>query len=205
MNHYIRQGIVIRFYGPYKQKVALLDEELGHIEATILSKKNARLPHGALVNYVLESTVNSYQLVYSDIIALPQAWAREDIIFLHHALELCSYFIPFNSRTPTVFAWLSQWYTLNEYWCSTVGFKNFFIAKFFFLIGWYPEPRQKKDRELMSLISGPIDIMFEGELDQSITIHLNEWLEECITLHPLAHCLKTVPLFMRMDKSDYER
>ncbi|HVX00628.1 MAG TPA: hypothetical protein VHA52_09380, partial [Candidatus Babeliaceae bacterium] len=198
----MQRGIVLRSYGHENKKVAILDEELGHVEAFFSC---ASAPHGSLLTYMLNATTSrKYRILQPNIIMLPQDWARLDIIFLHHMLELCSKFLPFNSKNSAVFLLLSQWYTLTGPFCYTESFKKLFIAKFFLFIGWLPEPKQDQVM-LMNLISSPIDIMFEGELDRYSIAQLDIWLEACIGLHPLAHCLKTVPFFLKAYNRDYER
>jgi len=201
----LRKGIVLRSYAPYRQKVALFDSMLGRVDAVWRSPFVSRmLLQGALICYRLEKWRNSYQICDIELLALPHDWARTDINFLHHLLEMAFFFLP-ESGCFQLFQVCMRLYED----CELVGeqqqlYKKIMMARFFALLGICPEQTGNNTNErhdmvrhdiklLGALISPAADGMPEApESLDAINLRLRAWLLGCIQTHPDADKFTTV-------------
>ncbi|MCL4361466.1 hypothetical protein M1446_03865 [Candidatus Dependentiae bacterium] len=186
------QGIVLRKFLPKKNKVSIFDQKLGRIDALLRGKKNeSRLVQGGFLTYSLEKWNNLYILQDPDFITDPFEWAKEDILFLHHILELCHYFLPIEKPSKELFELVSFIYSNSELLKSCFG-KKLLLSRFFLLQSIYPNDISIYDQSFYRLISGPIDIILDRKCDLEMHNDLTRWLKECINVHPQAHLFKTV-------------
>lgn len=180
-------GIVIKIF-PQKSSVTLLDRDEGIIEAhSDPSSKIKRLCQGAQITYHLQPYRNRYLLNNVDFVAVPFSWARQDILFLHHMLELVIYFLPPKSAHPEVFDLFSVLYSTPVR--SSLLFKKKFLIRFFLLLGMYPE-----DEELLERVLQTLKIPVDDPGDEALhleAMHVDVWLLSCIRLHPYSQLFKT--------------
>ena len=102
MKEYV--GIIVKTYLPQKYKLAILDKELGKI-VCVPHREDIRC--GTLISYHLSQQKNVYFIQNITIIDMPLSLAQYNLIFLHHVLEICYYFIPVGSNVPEIFDLLS--------------------------------------------------------------------------------------------------
>lgn len=192
-----RQGIVLRLVAPYRHSVAIFDSKLGRINAIFSSPRVFRsLLHGGLISYRLEPWRERYRVVDVELLQMPQAWVTDDIFFLHHLLEMALSFIPEHSRCQELFDLCMRLYGQeNNKLRGAGGFflKKLFLAKFFALLGVYPDDALDTERLALFrvLSANQPDVMSLEETDE-LHRKLQNWLIDCIQTHPHANTFNTV-------------
>ena len=91
-----KTGIILKTFFPKKMKMVLLDEQMGKIEGVPPSDQFAC---GALLTYYAHQRGKIYFLHRIDLIDMPLTLAKDDILFLHHVLEICYFCAPFGNRS----------------------------------------------------------------------------------------------------------
>lgn len=193
MQKKIQQAIVLRSYLPYKQKLALFDYELGRIEIIAAKKKLFdRITHASLISYLAEEWNSFYRMHDYELSAVPESWAHTDIYFLHQLLELSMFFLPLHTpQADKLFELFMLLYQPCLLRTEKELFKKIFLCRFFALIGMYPDNSSFYSSSFFRLISEPIDIMLDVQMDKAQHAQLVQWIYECINIHPEAHHLKT--------------
>lgn len=181
-------GIVLKTYFPGQCKVSLLDQTLGKIVGVPV---RTDMSSGACISYFVQQTNSVYFMQNVEIIDVPMAMAYNDILFLHHILEVCYYFVPSGSRAPRLFALLVALYS-NQQKLWNAQMKKLFLFQLFTVIGMYPEDAQFRTPYFHHLASASIDTLADQSLDLVIEQQLDAWLLRCIAQHPCAHNFKTV-------------
>ena len=95
-----KTGIILKTFFPKKMKMVLLDYDLGKIEG-VPSTDNFSC--GSMLAYDVQAKGNLYFLHAIELLDMPLMLARNDILFLHHALELCYFCVPFGKQAPEIF------------------------------------------------------------------------------------------------------
>lgn len=167
----MNQGFVLKNFYPLKQKLLLLDSELGAIEAVVMGQNiSQRLSVGSLLAYQIEERQPLPWVSAINIIDMPFAWAREDILFLHHLLEIIQHFAPLGQTQPHIYHLLTGLYA-NEV-RSSQQYKKQILAQLFLMLG------------LPSVESPQPHTLTPAELDI--------WLIRCVQEHPYHGLFKTV-------------
>ncbi len=181
-------GIVLKLF-PTKHKIAVLDREHGIIEAVADPfLKTKRLCNGAYIVYTAQGQGRIYFLGNLDFIHVPFDWARQDILFLHHVLELVYYFLPPKSPHPDIFNLVRTLYASD-----TRGnrlFKKNFLIQFFLALGMYPEDEFLLQK-MHNFIENPVDDQ-GGERIHLDEPYIDAWLISCIRMHPYNELFKTI-------------
>lgn len=206
------RGIVLKSYLPRKHKYLLLDREQGAIEVVAISQEQSqRLCNGAIVAYHAREQRSIFVLQSVDILAVPFAWARHDILFLHHLLEITSFFVRPGNPAPEIFDLLQIVYKSSLR--SSKLFKKLVVARFFLSLGSWPETDLWQKPEMI----GALEIVGKGgdfeytaddisvgnselynhrhqiqSLDVELMLALDAWLWACIREHPHQAMLNTV-------------
>ncbi len=169
-------GIVLKNFAPKKQKSLVLDRQRGPIEVICSSKLESKFCNGAVLSYHLTPYRDMYLVEAVDILDVPFAWAREDILFLHHILELLCFFIPSHMSSEPIYDLIVQLYQAPTR--SQKLFKKLVIARLFLLLGvCNPVPEQYPDF-------------------QNNEMELDAWLLACIAEHPQASYLQTLKFYV---------
>lgn len=173
-----------------KAEFFLLDRELGTIEVIPESRYIHRLCRGALITYNAQMYRGKYQIKSIDILHVPLELAQDDILFLHHLLEMCFFFIPSGIQHEAVFELLLKIYKMH-YIYEDIAIKKLLLVKFFILVGMHPEI--KSTSGLFSVASLPIDAIPVTLNKLCISeAEVNSWLTECVYMHPHASVFKTI-------------
>ncbi|MDP3889214.1 MAG: hypothetical protein Q8Q25_01570 [bacterium] len=180
-------GIVLRRYQPTSNKIALFDQKLGRIDGIFFESE---MILGSLLNYFLKKRADNYFLDNYEIIDMPLAIARLDLLFVHHVLELCYYFIPLGSTSDNVFSLLMLLYTKDYVWTSLI--KKIFLFKLLTIIGFYPEHPLLHKASMQYLLIMPIDKIVEEQINLDCEKDLHNWLRFCMAHHPSIDCFKTM-------------
>lgn len=195
MNFMMREGIILRSYAPHCGKVSLFDSDFGRIEAVVPHPvTRVRLANGALLLYRLEVWGTLHRMVDSELVCLPHTWARADILFLHHLLEVARFFLPESGVAQEAYLFLRT--ALYEERIGGDIFKKLFVGKFLALLGVYPNNALHKDMQsLFYLLSDARDIMLNTQEDDELEQQLRVWLLGCIQTHPYAHRFTTLHFY----------
>jgi hypothetical protein len=200
-------GIVLKNFSPLKQKCLVLDRERGPIEVVQTEAMASRLCNGTLFSCHMSSYKGSFVIRSMDVIEMPFAWARQDILFLHHLLELVRFFLPVESANRPVFELLQTLYTSQDR--SDQMFKKMAIAQFFLYLGSWPETELWKNpimlRGLNIYFGGHCNLSLEqySEAQDSLRTglavfepELDAWLLACVAEHPQVGHMKTINFLM---------
>lgn len=207
MNLNKRYGIILRTYKPRKYKLSLFDEHLGRIECIVPVKKRAffdKAANGALLYYYIKPLQTVYELHEIEIIDLPSAYARHDIYFLHHILELYYYFIPSDLPSIELFDLLKLLFAPSSYLYTKHG-KKMFVLKFLSVLGVFPEETVSFSPEMYRLISLSIDGMLKRTLDAHLEKEIENLICASIGAHPYKKQFKTTYFISRTDYDDSEK
>ncbi len=180
-------GIVLKNVSSHK--IALLDERRGRFDG-IVSKP---VCVGSLINYGIEKERNT--LIYlTDVILtdLPFALARQDLLFWHHVLELCFYFVPLGSYTPQLFELCTFLYTVDIDACWPTQSKKLYLFKLLTAIGMYPRLPQLSVEKLHHFITLPVSAITHEIIDGQHEKKLDEWLRLCVSDHPAVMQFNTI-------------
>lgn len=185
------KGIVLRNYPPTYQKYAIFDEQLGKIECIIDAKIKKRFSNGAIITYSYRNKGHYYLLNDIELIDIPFALARNDILFFHHILEICYYFLPLESYAGTAFHLVHFLFTACEQF-NAQSYKNLFLYKLFCSLGIHPEESFCNEISRNTLISKPIEVILKETIDNATNNALEAWLMHCTLEHPNKDQFKTL-------------
>lgn len=181
-------GIILNTHFPKHNTISLLDQTHGKQRFVL---RDASVSVGALVEYTY-SLRRRYTVIDSlEVVALPFSLAKKDILFLHHVLEICHYFIPEGSCETGVFQLLHTLYTQGHKFDNPL-MQKIFLAKLFMLLGMHPELEPNNVRYFERLLSEPIDKIIHEQLDLVVEQELGRWIYACVIVHPLASYFKTI-------------
>jgi len=181
-------AIVLKTYLPQKYKLCVLDNALGKVMGV---PNREDVGAGAFIEYHAREQQNLYFMHGIEIIDLPMLLAKEDLLFVHHVLELCYFFVPVGSRIPRLFTLLTALYTSGAL-LQAIMTKKIFLFQLFACLGLYPEGVQFKTPYFHQLTIASIDNIAVQQIDLVIEQELDDWLLNCIALHPCTHNFKTV-------------
>ncbi len=181
-------GVVLKNYEPKSSKIALVDKELGRIDGVVFSRT---ICVGSLLHYDVQRGRNGYLLEHVKVDNLPLALARSDLLFFHHVLELCYYFIPVASEVAGIFELLQFLYTVEYSACSKQS-KKLFVLKLLATIGLYSEVSDMHEQTIRKLLAVPLNMIVHELLDEASEKIMDDWLLRCIAEHPFVKYFNTM-------------
>ncbi len=185
--HYQRTGIILKHLSLHK--VALLDKQHGRLDGIFFKPLHV----GSLMKYAIEKERGTMiYLADCQIIDLPFALARDDILFWHHVLELCFYFVPLGNFIPQLFELCTFLYTVDTETCWRTQSKKLYLFRLLTTIGVYPRLPQWPPARLHYFMSLPVSAIAGEILDEQHEKTLGEWLRVCVADHPAVAKFKTV-------------
>ena len=180
-------GIILLSANGVRKKTSILDRSLGRIEA-IMSRE---ISAGTIISYRLSPFTSGYFLSEVKIEYVPLFLAAHDLLFLHHMLELCYYFIPVGSCIAGLFDVIHWIYKLGNEVHNPL-LKKYSIAKLLTTLGLWPEQHNVNTRMICQLINIPIDRITLQDVNLANERELNQWLRFCILQHPSGRKLQTI-------------
>lgn len=188
-------GIVLRSWHTKKSKIALLDAYYGRIDTNTYTPIDSV---GLLLSYTLDSVRG--RLIIADVMIenSPLCLAQEDILFLHHVLELCGLFIPVGSCTQGLFALLLKLYEPRNY-LQARQYKKFFIFKLLVSLGIASCHYHLRAPTLHQLHTFSIDTFVEESLHLESEKDLDTWLQHTIAEYGNVGQIKTLH-FLHMSR-----
>ena len=181
-------GIILKqFHSPYK--VALIDSEIGRIDGISLKP----LCVGASIGYAISRQTASHIFITNISLSyLPFSLARSDLLFWHHVLELCYYFVPIGNHVHHLFQLLQFLYTVDNAVHWSMSAKKLFLLKLLSIIGWNVELSPKKSAQINTLTMIPLSDVMHMMLDCQDEKTIDEWLQRVVAEHPALAKFKTL-------------
>lgn len=183
-----KNGIILKTFFPKKMKMVVLDQQLGKIEGVPPSD---RFIVGSLLSYHAQQRGTIYFLHEINLMDMPLWLAKDDILFLHHVLEICYFCAPFGSNVPEIFNAVMQLYQEHST-AYTREFKIAFLFKLLILLGMHPDEPHFQDPFYYHLARESIDTIMNKSIHLDTRQALHEWVRRCIAIHPQIHVFKTV-------------
>jgi hypothetical protein len=172
-----KTGIILKTFFPKKMKMVLLDYDLGKIEGV---PSTDSFSCGSMLAYDAQAKGNLYFL-----------HAKNDILFLHHALELCYFCVPFGKHVPEIFFLMVHLYQQLPL-PYTYAFKIAFLFKLLVTLGMHPEESRFQDSQYYLLARESIDTIMNKSIHLDTKETLHEWVRACVATHPQIHVFKTM-------------
>lgn len=186
-NNFVQQAIVLHVYTDDVHKVRLLDAHHGNIICYVPKRE---LFIGAVIEYQLIKKRRYYMAYEVHIVHVPFAIAKQDILFVHHVLELCFYFLTEEQEAQSVFALVHYLCTHGDQITDQL-LKKIYLSKLFILFGIYPEKPYIEHDYWQQLLGASIDTIVISCKDVAIEPALTVWLRSCMQTHPLYNAFKT--------------
>ncbi len=191
-------GIVLKKYSSV-YKIALFDRLNGRIDG-VCSRGSFAV--GALLSYELQERGGVQLLKGVSLIDMPMAIAQKDILFLHHVLEICYYFVPHNSCDADLFDLLHFLYDERPVWDQSLKIK--FLFKLLVTLGVQAEHFLLRIDSLQRLRSVSVDSLVNEYVDLKYENEIISWVKHCIGQHPEINSFKTIE-FLNNGGGDHEQ
>lgn len=185
---------VIVGHSPGKNETVIVTAEYGLLYLRFDKAGLRTVVHGQ--RYILYGVQRDARFVVHHALLLDAipSWFSQDLIFLHHILELYRMSVPFSAPSYEVYELLQFLFSPTPPQ-SLSYFKKLFIGSFFARLGLVPEEPSVRDTgRFIALISRDADSMFESQEDCHNDAQLAAYVRACYEAHPYAHRLKTRPL-----------
>jgi len=181
-------GIILRKNELLPYKIVLLDKIQGKMECI---NAHATLPIGALITYNIKKQGSTHFISDSTLIYVPLVLASQDVLFLHHILELMYYFTTIGNCSARLFDLFAFLYS-REHTPFTIQEKKFFLFKMLNSIGNIPEINNHTTKlisYLNTITIEQLDTIILSTIDEKA---LDRWLWCCIWQHPYVNEFKTI-------------
>jgi hypothetical protein len=181
-------GIILKKHERSQHTLVLFDSVLGKIDAIFTSMP---IVHGAVLQYQMRERFGRYFIDNFEIIDVPIMQTHNDILFFHHILEICFYFLPMGDANVTIFNLLSCLYATDRIIWNDQYYKQLFLFKLLTLIGVYDEHPILRKSSIERLISMSIDNMVAQPIDLECQKDILHWIRICVFGHPDIDNFKT--------------
>lgn len=189
-------AIIIKKLYTHDTKVALIDQKKGRINGVLYHKS---IIEGSLVRYTMKSAKNSMILQDVEYLYAPLEWGKFDLLFLHHVLEICYFFIPLYGSVDGIFHFLCFLFRMQDAsWTDVV--QKLFLCKLFLILGIYPQTEFLKTKNGMRLFYISLEDILLLKIDDQECAMMDQWLKQCIMQHHMVFDFKTVKFFTRAGK-----
>lgn len=165
--------------------VSVIDELQGRFIATTFRP----LLVGGLYEYDLVPFGKIYSLFHEELVMLPFDIAQQDILFLHHILEICLLFAPVGSCAQGVFQLFFYLYT-NSLSSLSQKFKKFVIFKLLSLLGIWPH-ELVNNKFFFRIAETPIDRLNQEIIDLVSEKEIGHWIYQSMRYDPIFEKMKT--------------
>jgi len=215
-------GFVLKRFLPEKQKVAILTQYQGKINAVVKASGQIHtLWPGHLISYHSSSFAHGSadraasicSIEQVEIIDLPLHGATEHFLWLHHLLEICYYFLSLENPCPEVFNHLLVGLEIvqdPEHRAEVHILKRAFLVKLFALLGFSPDKKLIPMIALFNqIIARSVDSKTSGALHSlqaqcnveplGLLLCADLWVLSCIKTHPNLRSFKTLKFLKGAD------
>ncbi len=185
-------GVVIKKFSHADNYFQVFDKTLGAIGIYCYAKT----PHeGTMMQYQMSKNSRGYRIKQYDIITYPPITSPQQLLFLHHVLEICYFFIPVNSSCTRIFPLLDALYTCPFQYAHKKN-QLLYILKLIVTIGihdQYTTPSLPLDYS--TILYTPLDQLIHLELSYNDLLEIHHWLYFCFKRHPYVKYFKTIIFF----------
>jgi hypothetical protein len=181
-------GIVLKKHFSKKRTISVLDNQVGRIDYV---PNTEDICVGALLSYWVTQRKGVSFIHSIEKLNVPLGLGKNDILFLHHVLEICYYFVPVGDEAHHLYTLMEQLYMLEQYPMSKLYQKSFLVI-LFYRLGIYPRDKKFQQPRFYQMAAGSIDFIVQQGLDLTFEQELNDWLYDCLSHHPALAHFKTV-------------
>jgi hypothetical protein len=181
-------GIVLKICAKKNRIIFVLDYKMGKIKC-IPNKDN--ILTGSVISYFMTNNRSPYLIEAIELLHVPFETAIDDILFLHHILEICDLFLPMQNQAKEIFDLIIHLYKFEKQIKCKIK-KKLFIFKLLTLLGLYPEEARFQTPYFHGLATESIDNVILKNLNLEEEKELNNWLHCCITIQQEFSKFKTV-------------
>lgn len=191
-------AIVLKSSTNLNSKAIIFEKDQGKIEVLIRDNSKKNLLNGSLIDYECVLWRDKIIIKKSSFIYLPEILSTDNLklnklLFVHHWLEIANIFLEYNQPNIKIYNLFFVLYNLSK--IKSITGQKLIIAHFFTLLGIYPvnaDNLNNYNSNFLHLILGSLDTMFEIEDDVQLNKKLNQWIYDCIKVHPKAKWIKTL-------------
>jgi hypothetical protein len=191
-----KTGLVLKTHFPKKRTISVLEKQGGMVHYI---SQTEDICAGTIIQYQVNNGLSMPCMRSMEKIALPLLRARQDILFFHHILELCYYFVPVGSHMPEVYL-LIEPFVMHELTMVNTAEKKFFLVNLFRAFGITPEHEQTHAALYAYQHGISVDSTGSDTIELDIERTVDAWLLQCLSLHPCADQFKTVH-FLAMNRN----
>ena len=171
-----------------EHRVTLLARNRGVVKTAIYTYP---LLLGSVIRCVLCKGSGGMRAEQIELLAVPFAIAREDLLFFHHVLEMCDAFIPEGVRAPEVFDPVLVLYDSHAGYLNDLC-KKLFLCRLLIGMGLYDGLPKIGADLLATILAMPVDIARWRTIDLDSQHELDTWLLACVASHPMIEQFNTV-------------
>lgn len=176
----LSSGIILKII-KHQNCFLILDSHKGKIFCKKNKTEKINLVNGLHINYTIEEQKNIFCITKITINNNPFITAKENLIFFHHLLELTDFFLQLEDSSIEIYNLINYFFE-NSKKLNDKKQQKIYLCKFFFYLGICPET-QSFSTSFFKLISLPIDILLDLEIDLSVEKKLDFWINYSIESH----------------------
>lgn len=179
-------AIVLKHYTPKKPVICLLDRSRGRIQATV---QHARLSVGTIFTYHYDQfrqyhVVKNICIEYVPFVAVP-----EDMLFLHHIIEVCYHVLPEGMHIERLYHLMFLIFSQRVF---TLIQKKKILCAIYAMLGLYAHEINLYARYMYQLEQSSLDEIMDNNIDAKVEKNISRWLYQCISVHVDVRNLRTV-------------
>lgn len=194
-------GIILKKSNLKKRTFTIFDNILGKIECLTEHKYQDKLiSNGTLIEYQVLKWRSLLILKNIEILIVPNTYNYNDLLFLHHILEICLFFIPihYTQNVDKIFNTIKNALITIEN-KSNILEKFHLLKELFIWLEIHPNEYYFKNSNSIFLISSNIDNNLNADENRKIMSNLKSWLIACLNTHPFAHKINTASFLNLLD------
>lgn len=180
-------GIVLQKLFAQRYAISVFDRHEGK-KIAVPSTENICL--GSLIEYQVTEKRHAWHLHAIQTLALPRATDTQELLFVHHVLEICSHFLPINAAAQDIFDLLINLYQPCPLLAHDEG-RFVFVAKLLMALGIYPHVKALNPL-CAHILRTPIDNLSAEPIHLDSKQELCAWIFASLAGHPCITQLKTL-------------
>ena len=205
-------GIVLKRFIPSNHKYSILSKSRGKIVLVVLKRNFIKtISSGMQLSFIVDDQNSNLHITkHLNIISAPLMKRYRDMLWLHHLLEICYFFIPLHQPCEEFFYLLSNYFSLFElydhFYNNWECIHKAYLGVLMILMGFFPPKHLQK-----ALIRIKSTLLFNIDFAQALKVkslimclkdfnmlscnEFDMWIQECIQSHPRRHMFKTLEFF----------
>lgn len=179
-------AIVLKHYTPQRPVVCLFDRLRGRIRATV---HHMPLSVGTILTYHYDYVGYYHNIKNLQIEHLPFVVDADDLLFLHHVIEVCYHIIPDNLRIERLYNLMFHIFSQRIF---THIQKKKILTALYAILGLYTHENNIYAKYMYHLEQSSLDEIMDNNIEVNIEKNISRWLYQCISVHVDVRHLKTV-------------